>query len=68
MTIEAKYHLKCFNCSKNQYRTLCAQKSQESSDGMDDEKNEQIRLVELVEYIERCIDIGTHKMKTSIAG
>ena len=68
MIIEAKYHLKCLICSKNQYRTLFAQKSQESSDGMDDEKNEQIALVELVEYIERCIDIGTHKMKTSIAG
>lgn len=64
IAIEAKYHFKCLICLKNQYRTLCAKKTQESSHGDGWWKNNEsmalVELVELVECIERCVDNRTH--------
>ena len=64
--IEAKYHLKCLIYLKNWYRSLCAQKAQNSSDGAVDEKmNESMAFVELVGYIEGCVENGTLLFKLS---
>ena len=50
IAIEAKYHLKCLIYLKNRYRSFCAQKAQNSSDGSVDEKmDESMAFVELVE-------------------
>ena len=63
---EAKNHLKCLISLRNQYRSFCAQKMQDSDDGLDDVKlDESVAFVELVKYIDHCVDDGTYMPELS---
>ena len=51
---------------KNRYRSFCAQKAQNSSDGtVDDKKDESMAFFEQVEYIEGCVENETLLFKLS---
>jgi hypothetical protein len=62
IAIEAKYHLKCLMGLKNRYRSLMAQKTQDTEEE-DEKMDESVAFVELIEYIEGCSESGSHMFK-----
>lgn len=62
IAIEAKSHVKCLMGLKSRYRSLTAQKTQDT-DEEDEKMDESVAFVELIEYIEGCSESGSHMFK-----